>query len=150
MEINKKIILSISFFLIFSFIFPVNADIESPRKQMKQGIPAEEIRCKEGLELVIRTNTMPACVRPETMDKMLEKGIILAKKIIKTDSEIETVPASSMSVVNFYITDHDLNLSCRGIEIVSTKGLFEFTINGISIQGPEKMIETDTIQVNFI
>ena len=117
---------------------------------MKQGIPAEEIRCKEGLELVIRTNTMPACVRPETMDKMLEKGIILAKKIIKTDSEIETVPASSMSVVNFYITDHDLNLSCRGIEIVSTKGLFEFTINGISIQGPEKMIETDTIQVNFI
>lgn len=142
MAINKKIILSISFFLIFSFIFPVNADIESPRKQMKQGIPAEEIRCKEGLELVIRTNTMPACVRPETMDKMLERGIILATKIIKTDSEIETVPASSMSVVNFYITDHDLNLSHRGIEVVSTEGLFEFTINGISIQGPEKMIET--------
>jgi len=140
--INKKIILSISFFLIFSFIFPVNADIESPRKQMNQGIPAEEIRCKEGLELVIRTNTMPACVRPETMDKMLERGIILATKIIKTDSEIETVPASSMSVVNFYITDHDLNLSHRGIEVVSTEGLFEFTINGISIQGPEKMIET--------
>jgi len=140
--INKKIILSISFFLIFSFIFPVNADIESPRKQMKQGIPAEEIRCKEGLELVIRTNTMPACVRPETMDKMLERGIILATKIIKTDPEIETVPASSMSVVNFYITDHDLNLSHRGIEVVSTEGLFEFTINGISIQGPEKMIET--------
>jgi len=140
--INKKIILSISFFLIFSFIFPVNADIESPRKQMKQGIPAEEIQCKEGLELVIRTNTMPACVRPETMDKMLERGIILATKIIKTDSEIETVPASSMSVVNFYITDHDLNLSHRGIEVVSTEGLFEFTINGISIQGPEKMIET--------
>ena len=109
---------------------------------MKQGIPAEEIRCKEGLELVIRTNTMPACVRPETMDKMLERGIILATKIIKTDSEIETVPASSMSVVNFYITDHDLNLSHRGIEVVSTEGLFEFTINGISIQGPEKMIET--------
>ena len=142
MAINKKIILSISFFLIFSFIFPVNADIESPRKQMNQGIPAEEIRCKEGLELVIRTNTMPACVRPETMDKMLERGIILATKIIKTDSEIETVPASSMSVVNFYITDHDLNLSHRGIEVVSTEGLFEFTINGISIQGPEKMIET--------
>ena len=142
MAINKKIILSISFFLIFSFIFPVNADIESPRKQMNQGIPAEEIRCKEGLELVIRTNTMPACVRPETMDKMLERGIILATKIIKTDSEIETIPASSMSVVNFYITDHDLNLSHRGIEVVSTEGLFEFTINGISIQGPEKMIET--------
>ena len=46
-----------------------------------------------------------------------------------------------MSVVNLYITDHDLNLSHRGMEVVSTEGLFEFTVNGISIQGPEKMIE---------
>ena len=47
-----------------------------------------------------------------------------------------------MSIVNFYITDHDLNLSHRGIEVISTEELFEFTINGISIQGPERMIET--------
>ena len=49
-----------------------------------------------------------------------------------------TVPASSMSIVNFYVTDHDLNVSHRGIEVISTKGLFEFTINGIPIEGPEK------------
>jgi len=35
-----------------------------------------------------------------------------------------------------------LNKSHRGIEVLSTQGLFEFTINGISIQGPDKMIET--------
>ena len=140
--INKKIILGISFFLIFSFIFTINADIDSPRKQIKQGISAENVQCRNGLEIVIRTNAMPACVKSETVDKMQERGILFATKITKSYSEIVTVPASSMSVVNFYITDNDLNLSHRGVDVVSTGGLFEFTINGISIQGPEKMIET--------
>ena len=142
MAINKKIILGITFFLVFSFIYPINAEIESPRKQMKQGISPENIICKDELELVIRINGMPACVKPETADRMQERGMLLDTKVIKSNFEITTVPASSMSVVNFYITDHDLNLSHRGIEVVSTEGLFEFTVNGISIQGPEKMIET--------
>ena len=142
MIINKKIILGITFFLIFSFILPINAETESPIKQMKDGISPENILCREGLELVIRINGMPACVKPETADRMQERGILLDTKIIKSDFEITTVPASSMSIVNFYITDHDLNLSHRGIEVISTEGLFEFTINGISIQGPERMIET--------
>ena len=142
MAINKKIILGITFFLIFSFILPINAETESPIKQMKDGISPENILCREGLELVIRINGMPACVKPETADRMQERGILLDTKIIKSDFEITTVPASSMSIVNFYITDHDLNLSHRGIEVISTEGLFEFTINGISIQGPERMIET--------
>ena len=142
MVINKKIILGITFFLIFSFILPIIAETESPIKQMKDGISPENILCREGLELVIRINGMPACVKPETADRMQERGILLDTKIIKSDFEITTVPASSMSIVNFYITDHDLNLSHRGIEVISTEGLFEFTINGISIQGPERMIET--------
>ena len=142
MAINKKIILGIIFFLVFSFIYPINAEIESPRKQMKDGISPENIICKDELELVIRINGMPACVKPETADRMQERGMLLDTKVIKSNFEITTVPASSMSVVNFYITDHDLNLSHRGIEVISTEGLFEFTINGISIQGPERMIET--------
>ena len=142
MAINKKIILGITFFLVFSFIYPINAETESPRKQMKEGISPENIICKDELELVIRINGMPACVKPETADRMQERGMLLDTKVIKSNFEITTVPASSMSVVNFYITDHDLNLSHRGIEVVSTEGLFEFTVNGISIQGPEKMIET--------
>ena len=142
MAINKKIILGITFFLVFSFIYPINAETESPRKQMKDGISPKNIICKDELELVIRINGMPACVKPETADIMQERGMLLDTKVIKSNFEITTVPASSMSVVNFYITDHDLNLSHRGIEVVSTEGLFEFTVNGISIQGPEKMIET--------
>ena len=55
---------------------------------------------------------------------------------------IQVVPASSGSIVNFYITDDDLNLAHSGIETVSTAGLLEFTINGVTINGPSSMIET--------
>ena len=142
MIINKKIVLGVGFFLIFSFILPINADIESPKKQMKMGISAEDILCRNGLELVIRTNGMPSCVKPETVDIMQERGMLINTKFSTSDAEIVTVPASSMSIVNFYVTDHDLNVSHRGIEVISTKGLFEFTVNGIPIEGPKKMIET--------
>ena len=142
MIINKKIVLGVGFFLIFSFILPINADIESPRKQMKMGISAEDILCRNGLELVIRTNGIPACVKPETVDIMQERGMLINTEFSTSDAEIVTVPASSMSIVNFYVTDHDLNVSHRGIEVISTKGLFEFTVNGIPIEGPKKMVET--------
>ena len=142
MIINKKIILGVGFFLIFSFILPINGEIESPRKQMKMGISAEDVICKSELELVIRTNEMPACVKLETAEKMKDRGMLFTPEFTKVEKEIATVPASSMSVVNFYITDHDLNLARSAVEEVDTVGLFEFTINGIIIQGPKNMIET--------
>ena len=142
-----------SFLLLFSIILPINAEVDSPRKQMERGILVENVQCKSGLDLVIRTNGNPACVTLQTAEKMTKMGIATipikftdlnqVKKIIQaTDKEIETIPASSMSIVNFYITDHDLNIAHNGVEVVSTEGLFEFTINGVSIEGPENMIET--------
>jgi hypothetical protein len=38
--------------------------------------------------------------------------------------------------------DDDLNIAHTGVEIIETKGLLEFTINGIAVPGPERMIET--------
>ena len=141
--IHKKILFGITFFLIFSLVLPINAEIESPKKQMKRGTLAVDVICKENLELVIRTNGFAACVRPETAEKMQRIGLLfIPMGFTKAGNEIQTIPASKMSIVNFYITDHDLNLAHGGIEIVSTEGLFEFTINGISINGPKNMIET--------
>jgi len=146
--INKKIVLGLGVFLIFSIILPIHADLESPRKQMKTGILAEEVICRNGLDLVIRTNGIPSCVKPETVEIMQQRSMLIKSEFstsnsqIVTDAKIVTVPASSMSIVNFYVTDHDLNISDRGVEVISTEGLFEFTINGIPIEGPKKMIET--------
>jgi len=153
----NKILFGITIFLILSITIPVNADIESPKKQWKQGISAEEIICKSGRDLVIRTNGMPACVKPTSVDKMEKAGIAIRPKtvsipieipieiptqIIKSEKEIQTVSATNNSIVNFYITDPDLNIAHSGVEVISTKGLLEFTINGVPISGPETMIET--------
>jgi len=119
---------------------------------MERGILVENVQCKSGLDLVIRTNGNPACVTLQTAEKMKTMGIatipikftdlIKNETIAPTENKIETIPASSKSIVNFYVTDHDLNLAHNGVEVVLTEGLFEFTINGVSIEGPKNMIET--------
>ena len=140
-------------FSIFTIGFSAEATIDSPKKQMNRGVLVEDVLCREGLELVIRTNGNAACVRPETADRMEKAGMLFIpikfsdlqkeiKSVQASETEMQTVPASSMSIVNFYITDHDLNIAHRGVEVVSTQGLFEFTINGIPINGPKNMIET--------
>ena len=157
-DLKNRVLLGIVLFLALSLVFavnPVNADTESPKKQIKRGIPVEDITCKTGLSLVIRTNGFAACVKSTTADKLEKMGLVT--KIIKSEKdtpkeskyipmnnseEISIAPASTGSIVNFYITDDDLNLAHNGIETVSTDGLFEFTINGISIDGPSTMIET--------
>lgn len=50
--------------------------IESPLKQFIAGIGAEEVQCKFGyLTLVIKTSDgSPACVKPETKQKLIERG----------------------------------------------------------------------------
>ena len=55
--------------------------------------------------------------------------------------EIRTIPASAMSVVNFYVTDDDLNIAHNAVEIVPTDRLL-FMINDMPIQGPATMTET--------
>ena len=57
-------------------------------------------------------------------------------------AEITNIPASGGSIVNFYITDDDLNTRSDRVDIVDVTNLLEFSINGISIEGPKKMTET--------
>ncbi len=117
--------------------------IESPKKQMQKGIRALDVICNENLELVIRVNGFAACVRTETAERMQKANMLFVPvEFTRSEKKIETIPASSMSIVNFYITDHDLNLAHSAVETVSIEGLFEFTINDIPIDGPENMIET--------
>ena len=126
-----------------ALIQPSFGDLESPKKQVNFGVSPEKVTCDEGLVLMIRPSGMPACVKPTTAEKLGEKGWKqIIQKFVRAEKEIETVPASNMSIINFYITDHDLNLAHNAVEVISAEGLFEFTINGVPIQGPEKIIET--------
>lgn len=143
--------------------------VESPKKQLQHGITPEKIVCNENKVLVKRPSGMPACVSSSLAEKMTNQGW---KKIpvIKTDNkiqikdltkptvtptrntgEVNVVPATGGSIINFYIRDDDLNLAHSGVETVSTEGLVEFTLSGIVINGPTSMIETgpDTGEFNL-
>ncbi|MBI4131322.1 MAG: exo-alpha-sialidase [Nitrosarchaeum sp.] len=51
----------------------------SPRKQLESGIQPDEITCKEGFELVIKTDHRhhPLCVTPDTKSKMIQRGLAM-------------------------------------------------------------------------
>ena len=59
----------------FSSINADSHDIMSPKKQMESGINAEDVECKTGLVLMIRsTNGAAACVKSTTSMKLSEAG----------------------------------------------------------------------------
>ena len=139
----KLVIILVIALSVMSVSITANADRDSPKKQFERGTHIEDITCKAEFKLVIRINGMPACVSHNTAERMERMGIAYVPiPITKSQKQIETVPASSGSIVNFYITDQDLNIAHSGVEVIPTKGLLEFTINGITISGPESMIET--------
>ena len=52
----------------------INYD-DPPLRQFRAGIPIEEIKCKEGFDLVIKLSSgSPACVKPQSKQKLLERG----------------------------------------------------------------------------
>ena len=54
----------------------------SPLGQMHLGIAMDLIQCKKGQELVIKTtNSFPACVKSENVEKLREKGWAVADKV---------------------------------------------------------------------
>ncbi len=50
-------------------------DISSPRQQIEEGKSPAEVICKEGLELIIRSNNKPACVMPQTAKILVDRGL---------------------------------------------------------------------------
>lgn len=52
-----------------------NATSLSPLMQFKTGISVEKIKCKTNLHLITKTSDgSPACVKPETKEKLIERG----------------------------------------------------------------------------
>lgn len=68
-----------------------------PLKQFKSGIAVEDIKCKEGLQLVIKARDgSPACVKPESISKLVDRGwAVSAPQKFEppdTNSELGTSP----------------------------------------------------------
>jgi len=100
--------------------------IPSPRTQLKQGIAPEEIVCKDGLELIFKPNNSPACVKPKTTVKLVERGWALdenkTQQKIDSANPVETIiKMQSYSglcigycIVDVVITSEKISYSKRG------------------------------------
>src|SRR5437879_2000479 len=52
----------------------------SPLKQLESGIKIQDIKCKEGLVLIIKeSNVNPSCVKPTSEQRLLSHGWIIPK-----------------------------------------------------------------------
>ncbi len=69
--------------------------IESPLSQYKSGVFPEDIQCKEGFDLIFkpRSGWIPACVKPDTAEKLLERG--WTTMIVISSSSTMTIISSS-------------------------------------------------------
>lgn len=123
----------------------------SLKTQINNGIFPNFLTCTDGFELIFKLrDSSPACVTPKTAEKLIQRGWTInveSRGINQLEQNtqnqiIQTIPASSGIIVNFYVNDDDLNTSPNGLDIVPTNRLIEITINGVMIDAPKKMIET--------
>ena len=52
----------------------------APLKQIESGLSLDEIKCKENLELVPRYDGDPACVKEQSIPKLIERGWVMPTK----------------------------------------------------------------------
>lgn len=69
----------------------VTEKIDSPLKQFKSGVSINDTKCSDDLRLVIKSsNSSPACVKPETVNKLLLRGWALDLSTISSFEECES------------------------------------------------------------
>ena len=73
----------------------------SPLQQFKSGIPTSEIKCKEGLTLVIKARDgLPACVKPATVEKLVERDWTKSSEIKMTSKYSGLTDEQKMDIQN--------------------------------------------------
>jgi len=79
---------------------PEYVGVDPPLKQIAQGISPNEIICKEGLNLIFKsTNNSPACVKPQTVEKLIERGWALPNQT-EQEKQSSDFDASKKSVLS--------------------------------------------------
>ncbi|MDE1766793.1 MAG: hypothetical protein KGI27_11060 [Thaumarchaeota archaeon] len=73
-----------------------------PLQQFKSGIKAEDVKCADGLTLVIKSeDDFPACVKPDAAQKLMARG--WAKEIVTTNQ-------TSLSALKLYLSTNSTSI----------------------------------------
>lgn len=88
----------------------------SPLQQFQSGIDANDVKCVQGLQLVIKAEDgSPACVKQDTATKLIERGW-------GTDLEIIKVKNANVSVAYRIDNGHILEVTAYGLSSTSSSG----------------------------
>ncbi len=69
----------------------------SPLKQVQSGVLPQNVKCNQDLVLIIAENGTPACVRPATEQKLLDRGWITPEKFESAQPIIQSNVTSVIS-----------------------------------------------------
>ncbi len=83
-------------------VIPFDNDVffQSPLKQFKSGIAIDKITCKENLQLIIKNNGNPACVKSDTIPKLVERNAIKLSSFYQSRPLIERLHVA-MAIIQF-------------------------------------------------
>jgi hypothetical protein len=70
----------------FDYLLSIAIQSISPLKQIKSGVSLDKVQCKENLFLIQKYDDSPACIFPESVQKLVERGWI--GNIIKIEPKI--------------------------------------------------------------
>ncbi len=95
-------------------------NMDSPRKQMANGIAAENVVCKSDFTLMIRSSGDAACVTPTTAEKLenVGWGTIAEERMIETSIEEEITLEESIEEV-----DEDVEGQEHSVELSESIGM---------------------------
>ena len=97
--------------------------VESPLKQLKAGIRVQDIKCREGLELIIRLHdNSPACVRHVNLPRLLTNGWIYA---IDTNAELASKTTQQVVTIGDKINDSNGLVPITTTEITNNAELLD-------------------------
>ncbi len=125
------IIIAIAFVLliplpVFAPSHPEYVGFEKPLKQIMHGVVPEDVKCNEGLTLIIRHNGSPACVTPNTAEKFEIRGLGIISppccKNLHTDTSLEQKEPTTIS-----------SIECSGVAKCIT-GIVTRVIDGDTIK----------------
>lgn len=109
----------IYFYVLFILILTLfineqaNAQVESPLKQFRQGIPISEIKCAEGHQLVVKkSDNTPACVFPTTVSILFQRdwAMPINATLENSINEEYTKPTSSVFAIFYTSGSNHANL----------------------------------------
>lgn len=116
----------------FDFLLSVEKQFISPLKQFNAGITIDEIDCKDNFVVAIKnSNGHPACVKPETKQKLIERGWGRVENAITITGTDMTINYQISGGKIFSILGHSREAS--GIGQITQTSLFlmlEATKNG--------------------